>query len=196
MFPLLWFLDTDVFSNLTGHEGLSVHFHHYFNDHNHDELTLSFPCKWFSFLPPPCCNPDVLPLAVAPSALIENVQSREVGRANELSTWRPHLNTITVSKKRNWLQQSSLGRNHCSKEEPQGMLGAEEEGCQYLHQLPPPPSPSPEHLRPSGGAPSRPARLHLPQVSLKVCKFGIFGNVLICFPTEKLHITGSHGSLA
>ncbi|XP_044216727.1 rho GTPase-activating protein SYDE2 isoform X2 [Thunnus albacares] len=104
-------------------------------------------------------------------AFIENVQtpcanSREVGKANDLSTWRPHLNTITVSKKRNWLQQSSLGRNHCTKDELQGMLGAEEEGCQYSHQLPPPPSPSPDHLRPSGGAPSRPVRLHLPQVSV------------------------------
>ncbi|KAM7409819.1 hypothetical protein PAMA_001358 [Pampus argenteus] len=104
-------------------------------------------------------------------AFIENVQtpcanSREVGRANELSTWRPHLNTITVSKKRNWLQQSSLGRNHCTKDELQGMLGAEEEACQYSHQPPPPPSPSPDHLRSSGGAPSRPVRLQLPQVSV------------------------------
>ncbi|XP_062280757.1 rho GTPase-activating protein SYDE2 [Scomber scombrus] len=108
-------------------------------------------------------------------AFIENVQtpcanSREAGRANELSTWRPHLNTITVSKKRNWLQQSSLGRNHCTKDELQGMLGAEEEGCQFSHQPPPPPSPSPDHLRPSGAAPSRPVRLHLPQVSVSQAK--------------------------
>lgn len=103
---------------------------------------------------------DILSPSVAPSALIENVQTREVGRASELPTWRPHLNPITVSKKRNWLQQSSLGRSHPTKEEPPGLLGAEEE----QQQPPPPPSPSPEHLRPSGGAPSRPARLHLPQV--------------------------------
>ncbi|XP_038571183.1 rho GTPase-activating protein SYDE2 isoform X2 [Micropterus salmoides] len=100
-------------------------------------------------------------------AFIENVQTpcangREVGRANE--SWRPPLTTITVSKKRNWLQQSSLGKNHCSKDELQGMLGAEEDGSQGSHQPPPPPSPSPDHLRPSGGAPSRPVRLHLPQV--------------------------------
>ncbi|XP_045905899.1 rho GTPase-activating protein SYDE2 isoform X2 [Micropterus dolomieu] len=104
---------------------------------------------------------------VYPNAFIENVQTpcangREVGRANE--SWRPPLTTITVSKKRNWLQQSSLGKNHCSKDELQGMLGAEEEGSQGSHQPPPPPSPSPDHLRPSGGAPSRPVRLHLPQV--------------------------------
>uniref|UniRef100_UPI003AAB8ED5 rho GTPase-activating protein SYDE2 n=1 Tax=Centroberyx gerrardi TaxID=166262 RepID=UPI003AAB8ED5 len=105
-------------------------------------------------------------------AFIENVQGpcangREVGRANEPSLWRPPLNTITVSKKRNWLQQSSLGKTHGAKDEPQGMLGAEEESGQGPHQPPPPPSPSPDHLRPpGGGAPSRPLRLHLPQVSV------------------------------
>ncbi|XP_010785754.1 rho GTPase-activating protein SYDE2 isoform X3 [Notothenia coriiceps] len=105
-------------------------------------------------------------------AFIENVQTpcangREVGRANESSLWRPPLTTITVSKKRNWLQQSSLGKNQCTKDELQGMLGAEEEGP---NQLPPPPSPSPDHLRPSGAAPSRPARLHLPQASIGEAK--------------------------
>ncbi|KAI3368545.1 hypothetical protein L3Q82_025553 [Scortum barcoo] len=104
-------------------------------------------------------------------AFIENVQTpcangREVGRANEPPSWRPPLHTITVSKKRNWLQQSSLGKNHCTKEELPGMLGAEEEGSQGSHQPPPPPSPSPDHLRPSGGAPPRPVRLHLPQISV------------------------------
>ncbi|XP_059197212.1 rho GTPase-activating protein SYDE2 isoform X2 [Centropristis striata] len=105
-------------------------------------------------------------------AFIENVQTpcvngREVGRASDSSSWRPPLTTITVSKKRNWLQQSSLGKNHCSKDEMQGMLGAEEEGS---HLPPPPPSPSPDHLRPSGGPPSRPDRLHLPQVSVSQAK--------------------------
>ncbi|XP_033936658.1 rho GTPase-activating protein SYDE2 isoform X3 [Pseudochaenichthys georgianus] len=105
-------------------------------------------------------------------AFIENVQTpcangREVGRANESSSWRPPLTTITVSKKRNWLQQSSLGKNQCTKDELQGMQGAEEEGP---NQLPPPPSPSPDHLRPSGAAPSRPARLHLPQTSVGEAK--------------------------
>ncbi|KAM9831542.1 rho GTPase-activating protein SYDE2 [Neosynchiropus ocellatus] len=96
-------------------------------------------------------------------AFIENFQTREGGRPSEVPTWRPHLNTITVSKKRNWLQQSSLGRNQCSKEEQQCTVGAEEEGSQYL---PPSPSPSPEHLRPPGGGSSRSARLHLPQVNI------------------------------
>ncbi|XP_074491095.1 rho GTPase-activating protein SYDE2 [Sebastes fasciatus] len=110
--------------------------------------------------------------AKSPPAFIENVQTpcangREVGRASESSSWRPPLTTITVSKKRNWLQQSSLGKNHCAKDELQGMLGTEEEGS---HQSPPPPSPSPDHLRPSGGAPSRPARLHLPQITVGQAK--------------------------
>ncbi|KAE8294650.1 Rho GTPase-activating protein SYDE2 Synapse defective protein 1-like protein 2 [Larimichthys crocea] len=104
-------------------------------------------------------------------AFIENVQTpcangREVGRAAESTLWRPPLTTITVSKKRNWLQQSSLGKGHCAKDELQGMLGAEEEGNQGSHQPPPPPSPSPDHLRPSGGAPNRPGRLHLLQVNV------------------------------
>ncbi|XP_022065176.2 LOW QUALITY PROTEIN: rho GTPase-activating protein SYDE2 [Acanthochromis polyacanthus] len=100
-------------------------------------------------------------------AFIENVQTpcangREVARPNEPSSWRPQLTTITVSKKRNWLQQSSLSKNHCTKDELQG---AEEEGNQGSHQ-PPPPSPSPDHLRPSGGAPPRPVRLQLPQAAI------------------------------
>ncbi|XP_069009200.1 rho GTPase-activating protein SYDE2 isoform X2 [Embiotoca jacksoni] len=106
---------------------------------------------------------------LSPSAIIENVQTpcvngREAGRTNEPSSWRPQLTTITVSKKRNWLQQSSLAKNHCAKDELQGMLGNEEEVNQGSHQPPPPPSPSPDHLRPSGGAPPRPARLQLPQI--------------------------------
>ncbi|XP_034533187.1 rho GTPase-activating protein SYDE2 [Notolabrus celidotus] len=105
-------------------------------------------------------------------AFIETLQSngRELGRACESPTWRPPLTTITVSKKRNWLQQSSLGKNHCTKDEQQGMLGAEEEGVQSSHQPPPPPSPSPDHLRPSGGTTARPVRLHLPQVSVGQAK--------------------------
>ncbi|XP_040895944.1 rho GTPase-activating protein SYDE2 isoform X1 [Toxotes jaculatrix] len=108
-------------------------------------------------------------------AFIENVQTpcanvHEVGRATEPSAWRQPLTTITVSKKRNWLQQSSLGKNHCAKDEPQGMLGAEEEGGQGSHQPPPPPCPSPDHLRPLGGAPPRPVRLQLPQVSVGQAK--------------------------
>ena len=127
--------------------------------------------KTFECLLAVSCNSHAL-FPIAPSAFIENVQSpcangRELGRPSESPSWRPPLTTITVSKKRNWLQQSSLGKNHCAKEELQGILGAEEEGSQVSHHLPPPASPSPEHLRPSGGAPSRPARLHLPQVGLK-----------------------------
>ncbi|CAN9500990.1 unnamed protein product [Ophioblennius macclurei] len=69
------------------------------------------------------------------------------------SSWRPQLTTITVSKKRNWLQQSAVVRAH----ELQGAApGAEED---------PPPSPSPDHLRPSRGGTPRPARLQLPQVN-------------------------------
>ncbi|XP_077390620.1 rho GTPase-activating protein SYDE2 [Festucalex cinctus] len=95
------------------------------------------------------------------SALAENVPTQEAARANELSAWRPHLHTITVAKKRNWLQQSTLGKNHCNKDELQGKLGTEEEG-----QLPPPPSPSPEQVRSSGATSSRPAHLHLPKASV------------------------------
>ncbi|XP_062251344.1 rho GTPase-activating protein SYDE2 isoform X1 [Platichthys flesus] len=107
-------------------------------------------------------------------AFIENVQTpfangREVARAAEPSSRRPPLTTITVSKKRNWLQQSSHGKSHCLKDELQGMLGAEEEGS---HQ--PPPSPSPDHLRPSGGAPPRPVRLQLPQVIVGQAKVSPF----------------------
>uniref|UniRef100_A0A3Q3FEY9 Synapse defective Rho GTPase homolog 2 n=1 Tax=Labrus bergylta TaxID=56723 RepID=A0A3Q3FEY9_9LABR len=109
-----------------------------------------------------------LTLSLLPSltpAFIETLQipcanGREVGRACESPSWRPPLTTITVSKKRNWLQQSSLGRNHCAKDEQQGMLGAEEEGVQGSYQPPPPPSPSPDHLRPSGGNTARPASPH------------------------------------
>ncbi|KAK2835210.1 hypothetical protein Q5P01_015694 [Channa striata] len=109
-------------------------------------------------------------------AFIESVQAsyangREVGKSNEPSSWRPPLATITVSKKRNWLQQSALGKN-CTKEEPQGMLGAEEEGSQGSQQPPPPPSPSPDHLRPPGGATPQPGRLQLPQVSVGQAKAG------------------------
>ncbi|XP_041647303.1 rho GTPase-activating protein SYDE2 [Cheilinus undulatus] len=105
-------------------------------------------------------------------AFIEPLQTpcsngREVGRACESPSWRQPLTTITVSKKRNWLQQSSLGKTHCAKDEQQGMLGAEEEGS---YQPPPPPSPSPDHLRPSGGNTARPVRLHLPQVSVSPAK--------------------------
>ncbi|XP_041791381.1 rho GTPase-activating protein SYDE2 isoform X2 [Chelmon rostratus] len=100
-------------------------------------------------------------------AFIDNAQSPCAG---ETPSWRPPLTTITVSKKRNWLQQSSLGKNQCAKDELQGMLGAEEEGCQGSHQPPPPPSPSPDHLRPSGGVPSLPVRLQLPQVSVGQAK--------------------------
>lgn len=115
-------------------------------------------------------------LSNAPLAFIESVQTpcangREGGRAAEPSSWRQPLTTITVSKKRNWLQQSSLGKNHCTKDELQGMLGAEEEGSHCSHQPPPPPSPSPDHLRPSGGAPPQPVRLQLPQVSFNTSLF-------------------------
>ncbi|XP_028258936.1 rho GTPase-activating protein SYDE2 [Parambassis ranga] len=101
---------------------------------------------------------------------IENVQppctnGREMGRPSEPSSWRPQLTTITVSKKRSWLQQSSLAKNHGgAKDDLQGPLGAEEEGCQGSYQPPPSPSPSPDHLRASGVAPPRPVRLQLPQV--------------------------------
>ncbi|XP_061831648.2 rho GTPase-activating protein SYDE2 isoform X1 [Nerophis lumbriciformis] len=101
-------------------------------------------------------------------ALIENAQTQGAARTNELSTWRPHLHTITVAKKRNWLQQSSLGKNHCTTDELQGKLGAEEEVCQCSTMLPSTPSPSPEQLRASGGAPSQPVHLRLPKVNLKV----------------------------
>ncbi|XP_061539313.1 rho GTPase-activating protein SYDE2 [Phycodurus eques] len=101
------------------------------------------------------------------SALIENAQTQEAARANELSAWRPHLHSITVAKKRNWLQQSTLGKgNHSSKDELQGKLGAEEEACLGYPQLPPPPSPSPEQLRCSGSPTARPAHLHQPKVSV------------------------------
>uniref|UniRef100_A0A087XCT2 Synapse defective Rho GTPase homolog 2 n=1 Tax=Poecilia formosa TaxID=48698 RepID=A0A087XCT2_POEFO len=99
-------------------------------------------------------------------AFIENFQTpcangREASRlTNEPSSWSPQLTTtITVSKKRNWLQQSSQPKSHCTKDELQGMLGAEE-SCQ----LPPAPSPSPEFVRSTGGALPRPVRPQIPQV--------------------------------
>ncbi|XP_062419459.1 rho GTPase-activating protein SYDE2 [Pungitius pungitius] len=108
------------------------------------------------------CVPAKSPQRQQP-AFIENVQTpcangREVGRPSESSPRRPPLTTITVSKKRNWLQQSSLGKNHCAKDELLGTLGAEEEGS--------PPSPSPDHLRPS----ARPACLQLPQITVGQAK--------------------------
>ncbi|KAM4549222.1 rho GTPase-activating protein SYDE2 isoform 1-T1 [Odontesthes bonariensis] len=116
-------------------------------------------------------SPTIKSLQQQQPAFIENVHTacangREVSRLNEPSSWRPQLTTITVSKKRNWLQQSSQAKNHCSKEELQGMLGVEEEGSQP----PPPPSPSLDHLRPAGGALPRPVRLQLPQVSVGLMK--------------------------
>ncbi|XP_068599558.1 rho GTPase-activating protein SYDE2 [Brachionichthys hirsutus] len=108
-------------------------------------------------------------------AFIENVQTpcangREVGRLGETQAWRSPLTTITVSKKRNWLQQSSLGKNQCTKDELQGVLGCEEDCGQVCHHPPPSPSPPPDHVRPSGGVPTRPACLHLPQVSIGQAK--------------------------
>ncbi|XP_023195542.1 rho GTPase-activating protein SYDE2 isoform X1 [Xiphophorus maculatus] len=105
-------------------------------------------------------------------AFFENFQTpcangREASRlTNEPSSWSPQLTTtITVSKKRNWLQQSSQPKSHCTKDELQGMLGAEEGS-----QLPPAPSPSPEFVRSTGGAPPRPVRPQIPQVVVGQCK--------------------------
>ncbi|XP_013978844.2 rho GTPase-activating protein SYDE2 isoform X1 [Salmo salar] len=127
-----------------------------------------------------------IPAAVVPcqsqalhqSALIENVHSsysdrREVGegKASELSLWRPPLNTITVSKKRNWLQQSSGRPHHTTQDDSQCILGAEEENG-HGHTPRPPPSPSPEYLKPPGPPPSRPLRLQLPQVSMCHARVG------------------------
>lgn len=105
-----------------------------------------------------------LTFIVSPLAFLENVQTAngwEVGRTVESSTWRPHPTTITVSKKRNWLQQSTLGRTQCTKDELQVTPGAEEEGAP---QPPPSPSPSPDAIRLQEGVPSRLPRLHQPQV--------------------------------
>ncbi|XP_028299632.1 rho GTPase-activating protein SYDE2 [Gouania willdenowi] len=106
-------------------------------------------------------------------AFIENVPTpcavtREAARTNEPSSWRPPVTNITVSKKRNWLQQSSLSKNHlCTKDELQGTLGAEEEGgSQGPQHTFPAPSSSPDHLRAPRGATLRPARLQMPQVSV------------------------------
>ncbi|KAJ0065464.1 hypothetical protein NL108_010732 [Boleophthalmus pectinirostris] len=105
-----------------------------------------------------------------PSSSSSSSASTQPGRmtshregATETSGWRPPLNTITVSKKRNWLQQSSLGKSHFNKDDTQGIMGAEEEGSHLQH---PSPSPSPDHLKNTGSAPSRPARLLLPQVNI------------------------------
>ncbi|XP_062308329.1 rho GTPase-activating protein SYDE2 isoform X1 [Osmerus eperlanus] len=102
------------------------------------------------------------------SALIENVHSSYSngcelagGKAIDPSPWRPPHNNITVSKKRNWLQQSS-GKPHAS-DDVQGPPGAEEDGGPAPR---PPPSPSPENLRLLRPPPSRPLRLNLPQVSV------------------------------
>ncbi|XP_059922782.1 rho GTPase-activating protein SYDE2 isoform X2 [Gadus macrocephalus] len=92
----------------------------------------------------------------------ENAQGREPNqRPNEPPGCRSMLNSITVSKKRNWLQQSSLGRVH-GVEEPLGDLGADEEGGQPLIR----PSSSPELLMPPGVSLSRPVRFHLPQAQV------------------------------
>ncbi|XP_041863135.1 rho GTPase-activating protein SYDE2 isoform X2 [Melanotaenia boesemani] len=104
-------------------------------------------------------------------AFFENVQipcanGREVSRPNnEPLSWRPQLTTITVSKKRNWLQQSSQVKNHY-RDELQGMLGVDEESSQGSHQPPPPPSPSPDNQKPTGGTPPRPVRLQLLEVNV------------------------------
>ncbi|RVE73576.1 hypothetical protein OJAV_G00032730 [Oryzias javanicus] len=99
-------------------------------------------------------------------AFIENAQMAHAnGRStNELSSWKPQQISITVSKKRNWLQQSYQAKNFCTREDLHGMLGVEEEGSQGSHQPPPPPSPSPDGLRSSAVAPPRPVRLQLPQM--------------------------------
>ncbi|KAK7889893.1 hypothetical protein WMY93_025453 [Mugilogobius chulae] len=100
-------------------------------------------------------------------AFIENIQPPSCANSREGTTetsgWRPPLNTITVSKKRNWLQQSSLGKSHFAKDETHGTMGAEEEGSHLQH---PSPSSSPDHLKSIGSAPTRPARLLLPQVNI------------------------------
>ncbi|KAI1891993.1 hypothetical protein AGOR_G00149420 [Albula goreensis] len=91
------------------------------------------------------------------SALIENVHSsitasREV-RVSAVGEHRPPLNTITVSKKRNWLQQSS-GKDGLPTA---GVL--EDQG-----QVATPPSPPPESQRPAPSTPHaghcKPPRLH------------------------------------
>lgn len=164
----MWFLDTDVSSNLTEHEEFDIkHQIFHFSSHNDDDYQ-HFCANQISFLMPERnCNSVIL---FTPLAFIENVQppfanGREVGRPGETqASWRPPLTTITVSKKRNWLQQSTPVKNHCTKDELQGMLGAEEEGSQSSHQ--PPAPPSLDQMRTSGGVASRPVRQHLPQVSL------------------------------
>lgn len=93
------------------------------------------------------------------------------GKAVETSLWRPPLNTITVSKKRNWLQQSSGRPHHTTQDDSQCILGAEEENG-HGHTPRPPPSPSPEYLKPPGPPPSRPLRLQLPQVSMCHARVG------------------------
>ena len=104
-------------------------------------------------------------LSLSLSVPDENAQGREPNqRPNEPPGCRSMLNSITVSKKRNWLQQSSLGRVH-GVEEPLGDLGADEEGGQAPRDQPLiRPSSSPELLMPPGVSSSRPVRFHLPQV--------------------------------
>lgn len=111
----------------------------------------------------PCQSPPVLQ-----SALIENVQGSlasgcEVtrGRTHEPALWRPPLNSITVSKKRNWLQQSS-GKHPATSDDTQ----SQEEDPTLAQGSQPPPNPGPDSLRPPGPPIVRPLRLLLPQVSL------------------------------
>ncbi|XP_034035404.1 rho GTPase-activating protein SYDE2 isoform X2 [Thalassophryne amazonica] len=108
---------------------------------------------------------------VSREAFIENAQSsctnsREADRINEPPSWRPPLNTITVSKKRNWLQQSSLTKTNCIKDEMQGVFSSEEESSQNSHQLATPPTPTSDHVKPSGEVLPRPVWLQLPQISI------------------------------
>ncbi|XP_077463300.1 rho GTPase-activating protein SYDE2 isoform X1 [Stigmatopora argus] len=98
------------------------------------------------------------------SALIENVQAQESSRENELSARRPHLHSITVAKKRNWLQQSTIGKNHSNKDEVQGKLGPEEDV--FLGYPQPPSSPSAEQTRSAGALTPRPSPLQIHKVSV------------------------------
>ncbi|KAG7487756.1 hypothetical protein MATL_G00026780 [Megalops atlanticus] len=102
------------------------------------------------------------------SALIENVHSsitatREV-RVSKLNESRPPLNTITVSKKRNWLQQSS-GKGHAPEDGLVTVGTVDDQG-----QVPSPPSPSAEGHKPvppfAPTGPCKPPRLHLSHTSV------------------------------
>uniref|UniRef100_A0A8C7WTS7 Synapse defective Rho GTPase homolog 2 n=1 Tax=Oryzias sinensis TaxID=183150 RepID=A0A8C7WTS7_9TELE len=124
---------------------------------------------------PACCKPALQggKSAKAKSlqqqpAFIENAQMAHAnGRStSELSPWKPQQISITVSKKRNWLQQSYQAKNFCTREDLHGMLGVEEEDSQGSLQPPPPPSLSPDGLRFSAIAPPRPVRLQLPQMDV------------------------------